>query len=189
MRRGEIQKAASAIALAAIFCIGGTAAFFSAYDQAENRVAVGRNDTEINEEFPDPSDPGDNETPEYKKTVWVGNTSQAEKGFNVDCYVRMSLSYSNQDIGKAVTLLGLDTVNWAYDSNDGYYYYRGILKEGEATAPLFTGFRIDRSNMDELYQDTIDDFQINVYEESIEAADFKDYRSAWKYYLNPIDRV
>lgn len=189
MRWPEIQKSVSVIALAVTFCIGGTVAFFSDYDKAENRVAVGRNDTEIYEEFPDPSDPGDNETPEYKKTVWVGNTSQSEKGFNVDCYVRMSLSYSNWDIGKAVTLLGLDTANWVYNSEDGYYYYRSILKEGEVTAPLFTGFRINRKNVDDIYQDMIDEFQINVYEESIEAADFADYQSAWTYYLNPIGRT
>lgn len=189
MRRSEMQKSVSAIALAMILCVGGTAAFFSGYDQAENRVAVGKNDTEIDEEFPDSQDPGDNETPEYKKTVWIRNTSQSEKGFNVDCYVRMSLSYSNQDIGKAVTLLGLDTSNWVYHSDDGYYYYRSILKEGEATTPLFTGFRIDRKHVDDLYQDTIDDFQMNVYEESIEAGDFTDYQSAWRYYLNSIGRT
>lgn len=187
MKRRNIQKSTvCAFALAGIVGIGGTAAFFSDFDQNLNRVAVGRNDTEIQEDFPTPSDPGDNEYPEYKKTVWVKNSSIAENGFNVDCYVRVSLSYSNYDIGKAVTLLGLDTVNWKYNSSDGYYYYKSVLREGEATTPLFTGFRINRNLVDTLYRDLIEDFQIHVYEESVEAGSFTDYQSAWKYYLKPV---
>lgn len=181
-----IQRSVPAIAAAVILCIGGTAAYFSDFDQVQNRVAVGRNTTEIREEFPEPPDPEDEETPEYKKTVWVTNTSPAEKEFNVDCYVRTSISYSNYDVGRAVTLLGLDTVNWIYNRADGYYYYKNILKEGESTTPLFTGFRINKQNMEPLYLDTIRDFQINVYEESVAAGIFQDYQSAWKYYLNPV---
>lgn len=187
MKRLKIHKStACALAMAGILCIGGTAAFFSDYDQRTNCAAVGRNDTEIQEDFPSPSDPGDHENPEYKKTVWVSNSSSAENGFNVNCYVRLALSYSNYDIGKAVTLLGLDTNNWKYNSDDGYYYYKHLLREGETTTPLFTGFRINRNSVDTLYQDYISDFQINVYEESVEAGDFTDYQSAWKYYLNPV---
>lgn len=186
MRRWFLHRSACAVVAAGVICIGGTAAYFSGFDQVQNRVAVGRNTTEIKEDFPEPPDPGDDDTPEYKKTVWIGNTTSAEKGFNVDCYIRAALSYSNYDIGKAVTLIGLDTVNWVYNSDDGYYYYRKLLKEGENTTPLFTGFQIDRSRMDKLYWDTINDFQIHVYEESVESGDFADYQSAWKYYLNSV---
>lgn len=186
MRRQLLHRSASAVVVAGILCIGGTVAYFSSFDQEQNRVAVGRDTTEIEEDFPEPLDPGDKEKPEYKKKVWIVNTSSAEKGFNVDCYVRTAISYSNYDIGKAVTLLGLDTVNWIYNSDDGYYYYRKVLKEGETTVPLLTGFQIDRNKIDTLYLDTIDDFQINIYEESVGAADFTDYQSAWNYYLNAI---
>ncbi len=186
MKGHKIHKSVYVISVVMILGIGGTGAYFSDFDQAENRVAVGRNTTEIHEEFPDPPDPGEKEKPEYKKTVWVGNHSSQEKGFNVECYVRISLSYSNYDIGRAVTLLGLDTANWIYNVEDGYYYYRKPLKEGEASSALFTGFQIDRSKLEKLYLDTIDDFQINVYEESVSALGFKDYQSAWRFYGNPI---
>ena len=69
--------------------------------------------------------------------------SGSVKGFQADCYVRMSLSYSNDDIGRGVKLTGLDTANWVYNSQDGYYYYRKKISEGEKTAPLCTGFQID----------------------------------------------
>lgn len=186
MKKLKMQKSVYALSVVTILCIGGTAAYFSDVDQAENRVAVGRNTTEIQEEFPDPSDPGEKEKPEYRKTVWVGNCSSSESGFNVDCYVRVNVSYSNYDIGRAVTLLGLDNVNWVFNSNDGYYYFRKKLKEGEASTPLFTGFQIDKSKVEMLYLDTIDDFQINIYEESVAASEFKDYQSAWNFYGNPI---
>lgn len=189
MRRRTIPESVCAAALAGILCIGGTAAYFSAYDYHKNRVAVGRNESQIEEDFPDPSDPGDERKPEYKKTVWVKNVSSAENAFNVDCYVRVSVSYSNYDIGKGVALLGLDTANWKYNSSDGYYYYRHLLKEGQSTTPLFTGFTIDRDKIDTLYQDKIKDFEIHVYEESVECGEFKDYESAWNYSLNPISGI
>ncbi len=186
MKGLKIPGPVYAVSVVMLLCVGGTMSYFSDFDQARNHVAVGRNTTEIYEEFPDPPDPGEEEKPEYKKTVWVGNTSPSENGFNVDCYVRVSLSYSNYDIGRAVTLLGLDTDNWVYHKEDGYYYYRKVLKEGESTSPLFTGFQIDRNKVEKLYLDTIDDFQINLYEESVEASDFQDYQSAWKFYGNPV---
>ena len=80
--------------------------------------------TEIDEDFPDPTPTPVEDNPSYKKKIWTGNFSGNEKGFNADCYVRMSLSYSDNDIGKGVELLGLDTVNWLYNAKDGYYYYR-----------------------------------------------------------------
>lgn len=187
MKKLKIHKSAGfVLAMTGSLCIGGTAAYLSDFEQQRNVMAVGRNQTEIQEDFPAPSVFPEEATPEYKKTVWVKNSSSAEPEFDVDCYVRVSLSYSNYDIAKAVTLLGLDTVNWKYNSEDGYYYYQKLLKQGEVTLPLFTGVRIDRNQMDTLYQDTIHDFQIQVYEESVAAQEFADCESAWQYYLNPL---
>ena len=68
-----------------------------------------------------------------EKEIRIGNFSGSVKGFQADCYVRMSLSYSNDDIGRGVKLTGLDTANWVYNSQDGYYYYRKKISEGEKT--------------------------------------------------------
>ena len=108
------------------------------------------------------------------------------KGFQADCYVRMSLSYSNDDIGRGVKLTGLDTANWVYNSQDGYYYYRKKISEGEKTTPLCTGFQIDPQKIDDTYGDSIKDFEINVYEEAVQAEGFSDYESAWRYFSDPV---
>lgn len=108
------------------------------------------------------------------------------KGFQADCYVRMSLSYSNDDIGRGVKLTGLDMANWVYNSQDGYYYYRKKISEGEKTAPLCTGFQIDPQKIDDTYRDSIKDFEINVYEEAVQAEGFSDYESAWRYFSDPL---
>lgn len=164
--------------------IGGTAAYMTSFDRAENTVAVGHNTTGTEEEFPNPTPTPVDKDPVFKKKVWVSNYSPGEEGFSADCYVRLALGYSNSDIGKAVILENLDTVNWIY--RDGYYYYRHILKEGESTLPLFTGFSIDSSRLDDTYLEWIMDFKIQVYEESVQSAGFSDYEAAWKYYQNPV---
>ena len=186
MIRQKIPVSLCAAVLTGILCIGGTFSYFSDYSLQKNRVAIGKNETHIEEHFPEPSPPGDQEYTEYPKKVWVKNTSAAENGFNVDCYVRVSVSYSNYDIARGVTLIGLDIVNWKYNSEDGYYYYKTFLKEGQSTTPLFTGFSIDRGKIDTLYLDKISEFHIDVYEESVEAGEFTDYQTAWNFYLSPV---
>ena len=164
----------------------GTAAYLSDSDQKVNTVAVGNVTTEIEEDFPDPTPTPIGENPDYRKEIWTGNFSGGEKGFQADCYVRMALTYSNYDIGKGVELLGLDTANWVYNSEDGYYYYRNIVPEGARTTPLCSGFRINSDKIDDTYKDSIADFEINVYEESVQAEGFSDFESAWKYFKDPI---
>ena len=87
--------------------------------------------------------------------------------------------------GTAAYLTSFDRINWIL-KEDGYYYYRYPLKEGQSTTPLFTGFYIDFSRMDKTYLDQISEFRIQVYEESVQAAGFSDYLSAWKYYQEQI---
>ena len=142
--------------------------------------------TEIEEDFPDPTPTPMENGSSYRKEIRIGNFSGSVKGFQADCYVRMSLSYSNDDIGRGVKLTGLDTANWVYNSQDGYYYYRKKISEGEKTAPLCTGFQIDPQKIDDTYRDSIKDFEINVYEEAVQAEGFSDYESAWRYFLDPI---
>lgn len=166
--------------------IGGTSAYFSSYDMTLNHASVGRNITEIEENYPEQTPVPSNGQESYEKTVWVTNVPTDEIGFNVDCYVRLSVSYSSADIGNAVTLTNLDTLNWSYHAEDGYYYYIHPLKEGESTTPLFTGFSIDPEKVDDTYLEDMNHFEINLYEESVSAEKFEDYTEAWKYYTNPI---
>ena len=167
--------------LAGMLGISGTAAYQTAFDGTVNRISVGNNTTFIEEEFPDPTPVPLEEDPEYQKKVWVSNTASGEDGHNVDCYVRIALGYSNSDIGKAVTLKNLDTENWVY-KDDGYYYYKKLLREGESTTPLFTGVSIDSSRVEQSFLDTISEFEIQVYEESVQAEGAEDYEGAWRHW-------
>ena len=182
MKNRKKLAAVCAAALGFVLGIGGTNAYLTSYDQKVNVIGTGENTTRIEEEFPVPSPlPGDGNT-EYTKKVWVTNRTAAQ-GRAVDCYVRVALSYSDDDIGRAVVLKNVDLKNWV-KSEDGFYYYRKILREGEKTTPLFSGVTVDSSRIEKTYLDEIDNFEIQVYEESVQAAGFNDYQSAWRFYLS-----
>lgn len=186
MKRRVVKKVGLVLGImAGVVGIGTTSAYFSDYEKVNNQAAVGRNETEIVEDFPDPTPTPTENGKEYKKIVQISNDSE-EGTANVDCYVRALVTFSNFDIGQAVTLTGLDTEHWIYDHTDGYYYYKDVLKKGSTTTPLFRGFEVNTEQVDTQYLSEWKDFQINIYEESVQKGDFEDYKAAWKYYLNPI---
>lgn len=152
-----------------------TYSFLSDFDSAVNPVTPGSNETEITEDFPDtpPKPPGDN--PVYNKTVQIASPNIG--GTNVTCFIRARILFSNSDLGDAAVLEGMDT-RWVKEA-DGYYYYSSPVSEGETTAPLFTKVRIDSSRVSDQISDYIEDFKITIYEESVQAADHTDYRSAF----------
>ena len=90
--------------------VQGIAAYQSAFDTAENIIRAGSNTTEIGEEFPSPTPVAPDKNTDITKKIWVTNREQGADGVSVDCYVRVSLAYSNSDIGRAVTMNGQYTV-------------------------------------------------------------------------------
>lgn len=159
----------------------GIVAYQSAFDTTENIIRVGNNTTEIGEEFPSPTPVVPDKNTDITKKIWVTNREQGAEGMSVNCYVRVSLAYSNSDIGRAVTMKGLNTTDWIY-SDDGFYYYKNVLKEGEATRPLCTGFTVEAEKIEKTYWDELEDFEIQVYEESVEADPYESYQAAWADY-------
>lgn len=181
MKNRKKLAAACAAMLGFVLGLGGTNAYLTSSDQAVNVIGVGKNTTTIVEEFPTPSPlPGDEDFG-FSKTVWVANGDGQGESASVDCYVRVSLGYSDYDIARAVTLNQLDRTNWV-EAGDGFYYYKKILREGEKTTPLFSGISVDSSKLEKTYLDQIDAFEVQVYEESVQAAGFGDYKSAWEFY-------
>lgn len=174
-----------------LWCLGNfqTHAFFTGYDEKNNTITVGYNESEIIEDFPVPSSIPVKDNPSYRKTVQISNVNRTFGGAAVDCYTRVMLSYSDADIGKAVKLLGKDTQNWVYNAQDGYYYYVSVLRAGERTTPLFTGLQINGADVEELYGDRISDFRLQIYEETVQAVNFNNYEDAWRYYLNPVNSI
>ena len=155
MKNRKKLAVACAATLGFILGIGGTNAYLTSYDQVVNVVGIGKNTTNIVEEFPTPSPlPGDEDS-ELPKTVWVANGNVQGEEASVDCYVRVSLGYSNSDIGRAVTLKQIDRTNWV-EADDGFYYYKKVLREGEKTTPLFSGISVDSSKLEKTYLDQID---------------------------------
>ena len=113
-----------------LLCATGTAAYFSDFEKKINSAAVGYVTTEIEEDFPDPTPTPMENGPSYRKEIRIGNFSGSVKGFQADCYVRMSLSYSNDDIGRGVKLTGLDTANWVYKDFEINVYEEAGQAEG-----------------------------------------------------------
>lgn len=188
----KIKAAVCLLLLAVVALFGGngqTNAFYTDYDEKMNIADVGCNESEITEDFPSPSSIPISDNPSYDKTVRVSNVLRASGCKSVPCYVRVSLSYSDADIGKAVQLLETDTSNWVYHQEDGYYYYIPVLKAGEKTTPLFTGLQIDSKNVEDLYGKRISDFRIQIYEETVQALGFDNFENAWEYYLNPVNSI
>lgn len=159
----------------------GIAAYQSAFDTARNVVVPGNIETEIEEDFPNPPSIVPDKDTDIVKKIWISNSPAGTNPFSADCYIRVALGYSNSDIGRAVVLKDLDTENWIYN-DDGFYYYKNRVREGESTTALCSGFTIEHAKLERQYWNMIDDFQIQVYEESVEAVSFEDYQSAWNYY-------
>lgn len=187
MKRNRIKSLILAAILFLISTPRETQAYFTDFDTALNSLHGGGNETGITEEFP----PGNPVTPEknpvIQKRVCISNPSGACHGKNVDCYVRVRLSYSDMDIGKAVSIQGMDTKNWVSKS-DGFYYYQPILKAGSQTTALCSGFVISGSQVETAYKDRLKEFSISVYEESVHAKGFSDYTEAWEFFENPVGR-
>lgn len=169
------------ILLGILVGVQGTAAYQSAFDKAENIVTPGNITSKIEEDFPDPPSVTPDKDVEISKKIWVTNGPSGTEAVSTDCYVRVWLGYSNSDIGKAVSLKETDRENWVY-SDDGFYYYTKMLREGESSTALCSGFVVDHTKLEQKYWNLIEDFEIQVYEESIEAEPFDDYRNAWDYY-------
>lgn len=163
----------------------GTAAYQSAFDETVNTVTPGNITSEIGEDFPPPPTITPDKDVDIAKKIWVSNSPSGQTGYSTDCYVRVSLGFSNSDIGKAVSLQNEDTDNWIY-RDDGFYYYKKVVREGESTLPLCTGFVVDHTRLEKSYWESLEDFQIQVYEESIEADAFEDYQKAWEYYTDEL---
>ena len=161
------------LSVIALLGIGGTVAYLSSYDAAKNEMTIEYHDSGITEEFPSVTPVPITESPRYKKDVKVANSSST-----ISCYVRARFVYSDDSIGKAVVIDGLNTTDWVLKP-DGYYYYKMPVKSGEKTRSLFTGFHIDYSKVNVDYAKAFDGFAVDVYEESIEADLFSNYESAW----------
>lgn len=148
-----------------VVILSGTSAYLTDHGEIINRITAGYNETETEEEFPDPDPVSPGEM--VVKKVRVRNQGPVPR------YIRISLAVSQGN----VVLEGLDTENWIQE--DEFYYYRHVVNPGDSTSELFEG--VIPENCKEAESITV-----TVMEESVQACDagvpYRNYREAWKHY-------
>lgn len=162
------------IVLIVLIC-GSTISYLMSTDNSKSEFILSTNEIEIVEDFNPPEEllPGI----VFKKEVEIKNISQ------MPCYVRIKAVFSNSDVGQYCELIGLNNTDYIYDPVDEYYYYKTILNGYDAnkdkysytTKPLFEGVKVK----DDAPELELEDFEIIIYAESIQAVGFNDYQEAW----------
>lgn len=153
--------------LLALLSCGSVFAYFTSQKEKVNAMTFGENVITTEEEFPEPDPkPGDS----VKKEVSIKNTG------DVPCFVRTKILFSNND-AENVSTIDINTTDWVKNA-DGYYYYKKIVPVEKNTSLLMTAIKIaDNANLD-----TLEDFEVIVYSESVQSEGFKDseYLEAFK---------
>ncbi len=130
----KVALTAAAVALVGTLAVGGTLAWFTDTEEATNVVTIGNVDIQWNEdgtritENTPGQDFGTNKVPgaSFDKNARIDNVGKNP------AYVRATISYQIDDgelvsqvpDGYAVEILADNENNkWAYNTDDGYYYY------------------------------------------------------------------
>ena len=146
-------------------------AYFTDGDSSGNAFQVGEEKSSISEVFSLPAVLTAGTS--FQKTVKVTNDGR------VPIYVRVLVLFDNSM--EQYCTVDWNETDWVYDSGDGYWYCPKVLEEGMTSSSLFTRVTIDDDAPEALYTD----FEIIVYEESVEAHQgqgFSDYSGAWKHF-------
>lgn len=149
-----IGRLAQANVLAAfLLCltlVGVSIGFMTSTDGLQNKLNCGNNVCEIVETFGEYDSFTEGQT--YEKRVQVKNTGR------VDCYVRVFAEVEDPEVRKSLSI-DFNETDWTTKQADGYYYYKGILKPGETSSPLFASLKAN---------EYIDDFRMICYCETVQ---------------------
>lgn len=140
----------------------------TAKDRSANTITAGDNEIQIVETYEPPEKivPGQTIT----KNVSIKNTGMAT------CYVRVKVLLSNEEL---LPYLHFDFQNAWISGSDGYFYYAEPLLSGMCTTPLFTKVIIDSGSNEAILQE-MKHLSIDVYGESCQKGNAKEYGEAWK---------
>ena len=147
----------------------GIVSYMADGDNANNAITIGGNRVGLIENFIPPEElyPG----VEFTKDVRVSNV-----GVN-DCYVRVLAVFTNGDMEKYCTV-DWNEADYEYNEEDGYWYYKYPVSNGEATSSLFTTVSVS----EDIPVLSVEEFDIIVYTESYQAEGYDNYISAWEDY-------
>ena len=152
MKRKLTNKTIGVIILAVvlfggIFTVGSAWAYFTSNQQDTSNITLKAVDTEIEEEI---------DATTLTKKPMVKNTGTS------DCIVRVKVEITPSKEAENITLRGVNSKDWEYNKEDGYYYYQGILEVNTLTSEVFQG-------VDIIDQDKMKAFDIIIYQEAIQS--------------------
>lgn len=157
-----------AVAVLAVVVVGtgGTLAYLTSADLANNMFSVGNVDVEPVEEFDPPEEliPGVS----FKKDVKIQNNGRC------DCYVRVKAVFTDGDMEKLCTV-DWNTTDFTYNSSDGYWYHKAIVPVDTMTNSLFTTVTVSS----DASQTELKEFDIIIYAEAYQSDKFATYTEAW----------
>lgn len=169
MKKNKKIIIASCIIILIIAIASGIYAYFTYRASAENTIVLGYNKIALNENYEPPLTMEKGIS--FKKEPYVTNTG------NVDCYVRVKSVVSDSRV-EADLSIDYNNEDYEYNSEDGYWYYKNVLKPGESTEKLFTTVSI-AEDADDLI---LDGFDIYVYAESVQTIEGKSMEEVWNYF-------
>ena len=130
----KILLAAGVILTLAVL-IGTTYSYYLDTDSLVNEATSGKSDITIEEDFiKPPTDP----TP---GTTIKKNVSAIANGS--DSYIRMMVLVNDSEVANCITLNYSKSQNWVKE-NDGYWYYKIPVKEGQQTDNLLESVTFNR---------------------------------------------
>lgn len=164
--------------LVALMIVGGTMAWFTDDQEVNNTFTAGTVKIEVNEgDFTSISNWNPGDVTEKNVTV----TSLGSK----KTYVRVKITpewskFEGEDMAPSADNVILHFAsnyadNWAFPE-DGWYYYKSILNEGEETALLLDTVELDGESTGNEYQGRT--LTVKVEAEAVQAS-HEAYKSAW----------
>ena len=145
------------------------AGYFTYRESKKNTIVLGYNNIVLNENYLPPLKIEKGIS--FTKEPYVTNTG------NVECYVRVKSVVSDSRVEAGISI-DYNTNDFEYNTEDGYWYYKKILKPGESSEKLFTKVSIS-TDADDL---VLDGFDIFVYAESVQTIDGKSMNEVWNYF-------
>ena len=146
-----------------------TYGYFTYRESKNNTIVLGYNNIALNENYFPPLKIEKGIS--FTKEPYVTNTG------NVECYVRVKSVVSDSRVEAGISI-DYNTNDFEYNTEDGYWYYKKILKPGESSEKLFTKVSIS-ADADDL---VLDGFDIFVYAESVQTIDGKSMNEVWNYF-------
>lgn len=161
-RPGAASIAVVLLAVILLISADVAAALLIARHSLDNDFTAGENISSIEEKFDEYEEFKAGET--YEKNVAVRNEG------SVDCYVRVFAEVEDPIVSESLKI-DFNDREWTEKQSDGFYYYRKVLRPGEATEPLFTQITAAKD---------IDSFRMICYSETVQAEGSTDSVSAFR---------